>query len=131
MRIYFLEEPLSQDDLSFVREAFDVTEDIEQIRIPYVLPVLSRETYVEKDHRKHEDLLRGRLRGVGISKDYGKQVVLVAPREIYWYAVLVGAVYEETGAYPWLVQTKIQREAIGNPGSTRILDTNGLMGFKE
>ncbi|MGQ0656746.1 MAG: hypothetical protein ACT4NU_01410 [Chromatiales bacterium] len=130
MRIYFLEEPLGTDDIAFVKEALNVTEEIEQVRVPYVLPVLSREAYSEAEHRKHENLLRSRLRGAGIGKDHGKQIVLVASEQMYWHAVLVGAVYEETGAYPWLVQTEKQRAAIGNPEATRLLDTHGLMGLK-
>lgn len=49
---------------------------------------------------------------------------------MYRYAVLVQAVYAEAGAFPWLVQTKEQRKAIGSPGETRILDTYGLMGLR-
>lgn len=129
MRIYFLDAPLSAEDLAFVREALDVSGELEQIQVPYVLPVLSA-PLTERQHQQHEQLLRGHLRRVGIGKDHGKQIVLVAPAEMYWHALLVRAVYEETGAYPYLVQTKQQRAAIGNRGCTRLLDAHGLMGLK-
>lgn len=131
MHIYYLDEPLSDEDVSFVQEALDVTESIEQIRVPYVLPILLEGALTDKQHRQHEEMLRGHLRKVGIGRDHGSQVVLVAPKAMYWYAVLVGAVFEETGAYPYLVQTEQQRAAIGNSGEARLLDTHGLMGFKD
>lgn len=129
MRVYYLEEPLSDEDAAFVREAMDDATEIKQIRIPHVLPA-DLPNWDEHAYRRHERLLRSALRHCGISVDKGKQILLVAPNASYWYAVLINAVYAETGAYPWLIQTSAQRAAIGNPGETRILDTHGLMGLK-
>ena len=126
MRIYYLEQQLSDDDVSFVREAMEFDGPCSQIRIPHVLPA-DTQTWDENAFRRHEKLLRTALRNVGIVDDRGTQVILVAPSKMYWYSVLLHAVYSETGAFPWLVQTRAQREAIGNPGETRILDTQGLM----
>ena len=125
IRVYYLEEPLAGEDLEFIAEEFASDGEIEQIRIPYVLPVL-RDGSSLAVLKRHEGLLRKRLKTLGIAKDKDQQVVLVAPKHIHWYSVLLSAVAAETGVYPHLVQTEAQREAIGNPGATRILDTHGL-----
>ena len=130
MRIYYLEEPLSGDDVSFVQEAMEDSSEIQNVRIPHVLPT-DLPTWDEMTYRTHSRLLRAALRNSGITSDKGKQILLVAPKALYWYSVLINAVYAETGAYPWLIQACAQREAVGNPGETRILDTHGLMGLKE
>ena len=131
MRVYYLDEPLSDEDLSFVTETFGLSRAPEQVRIPHVLPLLDAAPVSEPEHRRHIELLRGHLRHAGIGVDRDQQVVFVAPREMYWYQVLLLAIADETGMYPYLVQTEAQRRAIGNPGETRILDTHGLMGLKE
>jgi len=128
MRIYYFDSPLSREDVSFVVEALGVTGACEQVRIPHVLPT-ELPAWSEQDFLKHQALLGSALQNAGIRKDRGQQVTLVAPAQMYWYSVLLHAVYNETGIFPWLVQTKEQRDAIGNPGETRLLDTHGLMGM--
>lgn len=129
-RIYYLEEPLSDEDASFVSdELFEGRKPV-QVRIPHVLPVLSDGPLTMETHKDHERLLRKHLRTAGIAADANTQVVLVAPRDMHWYSALSGAVAAETGVYPWLVQTKSQRDVIGNPGEVRILDMEGLFGRK-
>lgn len=131
VHIYYLEQPLSNEDVQFVAEELGGGEEIEQVRIPYVLPVLSEEGLSMEKHRKHEDLLRKHLRSAGIGRDRNRQIILVAPCNMHWYSALSGAVEAETGQYPWLVQTAAQRAAIGNPGETRILDMEGQFGRKD
>lgn len=48
---------------------------------------------------KHERLLRGALKNSGIAADRDEQVLLVAAKQPYWYAVLIHALYAETGAF--------------------------------
>lgn len=130
-RIYYLEEPLSAEDAAFVAEELCGGGSIEQVRIPHVLPVLSESGWTLGEEQRHERLLRKHLRVCGMGKDSDQQVILVAPRSMHWYSALSGAVAAETGLYPYLVQTSAQREAIGNPGYTRILDMAGLLRQKE
>jgi hypothetical protein len=101
-----------------------------QVRVPHVLPAASQ-SWTETEYRNHEQFLAKALRNCGIASDKGTQVLLIAPAEMYWYSVLVNAVYRETGAYPYLVQTAARRASIGNPGEIRILDGHGFMGLKE
>ena len=130
MRVYYFDAPLSDEDLAFVQEAMESRTAPIQIRVPHVLPVVTS-AWGQAEYHRHERLLTRALRNCGIAKDSGTQVLLVAPAHMYWYSVLASAVYQQTGAYPWLVQTSAQRASIGNPGETRILDMHGLMGLKE
>ena len=129
-RIYYLEEPLSESDAAFVSEHVFSGRLPTQVRIPHVLPVLNKGTLSDEMRQKHENVLRRNLRVAGIGADRDKQVVLVAPRNVYWNSAISSAVEAETGIYPWLVQTSAQRKAIGNTGETRILDMEGFFGRK-
>ena len=131
MRIYFLEEPLTEKELRFVMEVLDLSEKPDQIRIPYVLPPFPDQENSLETVLRHENLFRHHLKNAGIESDCGKQVCFVAPKDMHWYSVLFGAIKAETGRYPYLIQTAVQREHIGNPGEIRVLDTEGLMGEKE
>jgi len=128
MRIYYLEESLPDGDLQFVADALGLDSLPEQVRIPYVLPLLAAETDYVAASVRHEALLRTHLRRAGIGRDQGSQVAFVAPRDMHWYSVIIRAIAAETGFYPYLVQTAAQRAAIGNPGEVRLLDTEGLIG---
>ena len=127
LRTYYLDEPLTGEDKEFVSDELSDDGEVDQRRIPHVLPVLTGATMSEATFRKHRNLLRQALRNAGIGEDSGRQVAIVAPTELYWYSVLTVAVYEETGAYPFMVQTSRQRGRIGNPGGTRILDGHAFM----
>lgn len=129
-RIYYLEDPLSEEDVSFVSSELCGGGPIEQVRIPYVLPLVPEGGWTPSDEEKSEKLLRNHLKACGMKKDQGKQVVLVAPKDTDWYVCLARAVTAETGLRPFLVQTEKQRDAIGNPGSLRILDMAALLGEK-
>jgi len=128
--VYYFETPLSDEDLDWVQQITGLEGPCRQTRIPHVLPAeiagLDEQAFV-----RHEFLLRAALRNAGIVGDRGTQVILVALRQLYWNSVLLHAVHAETGMFPLLVQTREQREAIGNPGEIRILDMDGAMaGFK-
>ena len=129
VHIYYFDAALSEEDVAFVLESLEIAVPCEQVRIPHVLPAGATK-WDEQTFLRHQGLLCAALRNAGIATDRGKQVILVAPGQMYWYSVLLHAVYAETGAFPWLVQTQEQRRVIGNPGETRILDTHGLMGLR-
>jgi hypothetical protein len=128
VHIYYFDLALSKEDVAFVVESLEIAGPYEQVRIPHVLPA-GPPKWDEQTLLKHQGLLSAALRNAGIATDRGKQVILAAPGQMYWYSVLLHAVYAETGAFPWLVQTREQRDVIGNPGETRILDTHALMGL--
>lgn len=129
--IYYLEEPLSEDDAAYVASELCSGGSIEQVRIPHVLPIISGSWWTIEEEQKLEKLLRSHLKTCGMRHDQGKQVILVAPRSVDLYSALSRAVAAETGLPPYLVQTEQQREAIGDPGATRIIDMAGLSGWKK
>ena len=130
MRIYYFEKPLTDDDLDFVQDTFSLDEKPEQVRIPYLLPLIGDGPIDSMARTQHSEILRGYIRRAGMKQD-GTQPILVAPSQMYWHTMLTLAVYEEIGLLPYIVQTEEQRSAIGNPGSIRILDAHGLSGFKD
>ncbi len=129
MKIYFLDQPLTDEESKSIIDLMELQESIEQVRVPYVLPIVSRRNDYSKELSRHENILRKHLLNVGISKDKGTQIGFVAPVNMHWYSVITNAIFKETGSYPYLIQTQSQREAIGNPGDLRILDGEGLMGL--
>jgi hypothetical protein len=127
LRIYFLERPLSNDEATQVAE--DLETPIEQVRIPHVLPVPEAHHCHQKQSLDADSAL-ALLRRAGIVADTGVQVGLVAPIDRDLYEALVEAVYIATGSLPYVIQTAEQREAIGNRGPLRVLDAQGLRGWK-
>jgi hypothetical protein len=123
MRAYYFQRPLDKDELEYVFEALQ--EPIEQVRIPYVLP--SPDPALGYDNRPFidDELLNKHLISAGIRLDGGKRVALVIPDEMHWYSSILKVIRDETGFYPYLIQTEDQRNTIGNPGSIRILDPRG------
>lgn len=125
MRVYCLEEPLSATELEQAGELLG--SPLEQVRIPYVLPVSE-----PNDGHAPRPLIDVEgatppLKSAGILRDYGRRVGLVIPGDMHWYAAFAYAIHDLTGYYPFLVQTAGHRQAVGNPGSLRIIDMHGLM----
>ena len=130
MRIYYLERALDIHEITWVEEAFASEGKIEQIRIPHVLPAPNANgSYMGRPLFDNE-VIEGNLKKSGILKDYGKQVSIVIPKDMHWYAALGEAIYKLTGYYPYLIQTHDHREYINNPGEIRIIDMHGLMDLK-
>lgn len=130
MRLYYVDEPLNAQDLAFASNALielGGSAVTEQVRIPYVFPTDAASGTFEQMMRRHIRLVRRHLANAGIAIDRGTKIAFVAPKNIHWYSVLIEAFRAETGAYPFLIQTGSQREALGNPGKTRVIDTEGML----
>lgn len=125
MHIYYLDEPLSDTDLADVAEMLEV--EVEQVRIPNLLPARGVGTKLEVDLEAVEDASIGLLKAAGILRDYGCRVGLVTPRDMVSYGGLAEAMFTLTGYYPYSILTARHREAIGNPGYQRITDMYGMM----
>lgn len=130
MRVYYVEEPLTAEDLDFASNAlieFGASAVTEQVRIPHVFPTDVASGNFEQIMNRHIRLVRRHLANAGIAADRGAKTAFVAPRNMHWYSVLIAAFHAETGAYPFLIQTASQREALGNPGEIRVIDTEGML----
>ena len=128
MKAYYLDRPLTEEELQFVFETLQ--EPVEQVRIPYVLPIPDPIRGYSDRPMLDDALFRRHLHSVGIERDRGKKVALVLPKGIHWSVSLLEAIRKETGVCPYLIQTADQRESIDNPGSLRILNPQGLMGMR-
>jgi hypothetical protein len=129
VRVYFLDRPLTDEEIDFVQHALKTT--VEQVRIPHVLPAADTTKGYAGRPLLDDTLVTKHLRIAGIRPDQGSQVGLVIPRDMHWYAALAHGIYNETGFYPYLIQTAEHREQIGNPGEIRIMDMEGLAGGKD
>ncbi len=122
LRVYYVESALSDSELAEVAELMH--QPVEQVRIPYVLPV------VDADRPPDDELVLTHLRRSGILRDSGHQVLFVAARDLHWNEAFTHGIERLTGSLPYLVQRVKHREAMNNPGSLRILDMEGLAGGK-
>jgi hypothetical protein len=120
MRVYYLDSPLSTGELLELEEMMRWT--VEQVRVPLLLP--------EGRGSHHDQVVpESPLRAAGILKDYGRRCALVklSAETVYWNTIFAEAIARLTGSWPFLVQTKTAREAIGTQGALRVLDLDGAM----
>lgn len=127
MRVYYLDKELAKEEAEFVKETLELTEPVDQIRIPHILPAPDPDGGHRARPIMDDEILERHLKKAGILRDYGKQVCLVIPKDMHWYGALTEAIFKITGFYPYLVQTKDHRKRINNPGEIRILDMHGMM----
>jgi hypothetical protein len=125
MRAYYIETPLTDAELQDVAEMMET--EVEQVRVPYVLPAPDQHGGHPERPLMDDELAMKPLKAAGILRDSGSQILLVIPLDGHWYTAFSEAIARLTGHYPYLVQTEGHRTAIGNPGGLRILDMEGLM----
>ncbi len=123
IRAYYVEQALSKSELAEVTELMQ--EAVEQVCIPHVLPVVDASRPLLDD-----ELVLEHLKKAGILRDGGRQVLFVAAREPHWTDAFTRGIERLTGSLSYLIQSEGQRRSIGNPGSLRILDMEGLAGGK-
>jgi len=139
MRIYYLDEPLIDEEVVFVTNSVlekDFTGQgcdkiFEQIRVPGVWPTPnSKGQYEGTGPKSHINLVRKNLQKAEISRDAGKQVVWVMPKETYWGAIFQMAIFEETGFHPYTAQRWYFENGKQVKGEIRLIDGHGMMGGK-
>lgn len=118
MRIYYFDTPLDADELSFVamelaeKEGLRSIQELEQIRIPSVFPIVETEHDMKVDERIR--LMGRNLKNAGMDRDAGGHVVIVMPEEFHWGGIALMAVRGITGMPPYSVQRWTPDES-GNP----------------
>jgi hypothetical protein len=128
MRLYYLDRNLGNDEVTFVVGVLRLSEPIEQIRIPHVLPVPDLNGEYSKRPIIDTKLIETHLLNAGIFLDRGKKVYLVAPRDRHWRASLISAIFKCTGRYPCLIEAEDRRDYLGNPVGIRVVDMDELIG---
>src|SRR5690606_30287043 len=105
---YYIDEPLSQEERDFAAETMLGPDarfptgavDIEERRIPNVLPIPGKDGLFADEPSSHIAMIKNNLRRAGIRSDGGIQVLFVLPRSMQWGALFQVAIYEETGFHP-------------------------------
>jgi hypothetical protein len=127
LNAYYLDDQLTESEVAEVEELTGF--GMSQLRIPHVLPTaMPDETGALRMPPGSDDAPLAALKAAGILKDSGRRVFLVAPLEAHWNSRFADAIGRLTGHWPYLVQTSRERDAIGNPGSLRVLDLDAAMG---
>jgi hypothetical protein len=119
MRVYYLDTPLSLDEVRELEELMGWA--VEQIRVPFLLPE-GRGVLVD------QKVPIAPLKAAGILKDYGQRCALVQMTSdtVYWTTQFTEAIGRLTGRWPYLIQTKSSLAAVGTD-DFRVLDMDKAM----
>ena len=128
MRLYYLDRGLESEEVDFVAGVLKLSEPIEQIRIPYVLPAPDPNGGYSERPIIESNLIENHLLKAGILLDRGKKICLVIPKDIHWHRSLITAILRLTGYYLCLIQTGDQGKSIKNPEDIKIIDMEELIG---
>lgn len=132
---YYLDEPLSEDELQFAMHALigpwakfrTGAAALEQKRVPAVLPLPDADGIYADSREQRAERVRANLRHAGIRIDAGRQVVWVMPRDADWDAIFQFAIREETGFAPYVAQRWFMEDGILVRGKVRVVDTHMLL----
>lgn len=108
VKCFFIDEPLSSGEVTEVEGLITPCDDddgnggvrIEQVRVPFVLPVPEQGGGYQKSPGELIESARGNLRKAGIEAESGCQVIWLAPEDIIWASLFQTAIYNETGFFP-------------------------------
>lgn len=132
---YYLDEPLSDDELQFVQSTLigpwakfrTAASDLEQKRVPAVLPLPDADGIYAESREERAERVRSNLRHAGIRADAGRQVVWVMPRDADWDAIFQFAIREETGFAPYVAQRWFPEDGQLVRGRVRVIDTDMML----
>ncbi|MCA9232649.1 MAG: hypothetical protein KDA57_18510 [Planctomycetales bacterium] len=133
--VYYLDEPLSGDELAYACEALGDFEgaglslSIEQIRVPSVLPVRDEEATATLSG--DVKLVQRHLTRAGMQRHAGRQIAWVMPKELAWGLRLQEAIWLVTGYYPYMIQRWTpDDEGQLTVRSMRVTDLHAALGGK-
>lgn len=132
---YYLDEPLSDDELHFVAQTLigpwakfkTRAGNLEQKRVPAVMPLPDEHGIYAESREQRAERMRANLRHAGIRAFNGRQVVWVTPRDTEWDAIFQFAIREETGYAPYVAQRWFVENGVLVRGSLRVVDTQMLI----
>lgn len=133
---YYIDEPLTGEDLEFVQQALlgpwakfkTRATELVQKRVPLVLPTPNSHGYYAETPERRADRVRNNLRHAGMRADYGRQVVWVTPRDREWDPIFQFAIREETGVCPYVALRWMVQDDVPVRISMRVIDTQMLLG---
>lgn len=132
---YYLHEPLTDDELHFVRQTLigpwakfkTGAAEVEQRRVPAVMPLPDAHGVYAESREQRAERMRANLRHAGIRSYNGRQVVWVMPPDPEWDAIFQFAIREETGLAPYVAQRWFMENGVLVRGSVRVVDTQMLI----
>jgi hypothetical protein len=132
---YYLDEPLSDEELRFVMQTLTGpwakfrtgAAALEQKRVPAVLPLPEENGTYAQSREERAEGVRANLRHAGIRADAGRQVLWIAPRDGDWDAIFQFAIRQETGVAPFVAQRWFEQDGRLVRGSMRVVDTQMLL----
>lgn len=132
---YYLDEPLSDDELQFVHHTLvgpwakfrTAASGLEQKRVPAVLPLPDADGVYAESREARAERVRSNLRHAGIRADAGRQVVWVMPQDADWDAIFQFAIREETGFAPYVAQRWFPEDGKLVRSRVRVIDTDMML----
>jgi hypothetical protein len=132
---YYLDEPLSDDELQFVQSTLigpwakfrTAASALEQKRVPAVLPLPDADGVYAESREERAERVRSNLRHAGIRADAGRQVVWIMARDADWDAIFQFAIREETGFAPYVAQRWFPEDGQLVRGRVRVIDTDMML----
>lgn len=132
---YYLDEPLSDDELQFVNSTLigpwakfrTAASRLEQKRVPAVLPLPDENGIYAESREERAKRVRSNLRHADICADVGRQVVWVMPQDADWDAIFQFAIREETGFAPYVAQRWFPEEGKLMRGRVRVVDADMML----
>lgn len=129
---YYLDEPLTEAELDFVKQSLlgpwakfkTGAADIQQKRVPAVLPTPDEHGIYAESREQRAERVRANLRHAGIRACNGRQVVWVMAHNAQWDAIFQFAIREETGYAPYVAQRWFVQNGELVRGPVRVLDTD-------
>ncbi len=124
VKCYFIDEPLSTGEVAEVEGLITPCDDdvsggvsLEQVRVPFVLPVPEHGGGYQKSPGELIESARGNLRNAGIEAESGSQVIWITPKDLIWASIFQTAIYNETGFFPISVHRwRVEEGAIVKKG---------------
>ncbi|MCH8976461.1 MAG: hypothetical protein IH909_02420 [Proteobacteria bacterium] len=88
MNVYYLDEPLDDEDIEFLIEilceweSLKIIQEINQIRVPSVFPNINKNGKYDEDIGERIELIKNNLFKAGIEKDIGTQITWIHPKDL-------------------------------------------------
>ncbi len=138
MNVYYLDDPLNEEDVEFLietlceRENLKSVQEINQIRVLFVLPPSNERSSFSEELARKVELLKNNLVKSGIEKDIGTQVAWIQPKDLHWGTIIQTSIFEITGYHPYIVQRWFLDEELDDwiKRGPRIMDSHGMFGLK-
>src|SRR5690606_3254641 len=100
---------------------------LRQVQVPNVLPLPDERGNFAHSPEERAQLVRRHLRRAGLSRDAGRHVVWVMPRDAEWDAIFRHAIRAETGFGPFVAQRWFDQCGQRVRGALRVIDTDMLL----